>query len=270
MKDNQNIKFSFGKNWQNFLISLNEDKIQAAENSLKSMLALDSLKGKSFLDAGCGSGLFSLAAIRLGAEKVVSFDFDEESVACTNYLHDTYNAASNWHIKNASVLERQFLESLGKFDIVYSWGVLHHTGHMWNALNNITLPVSTNGILFISIYNDQGIRSKAWKLIKYFYNIFPQPLRTLMAVGLYLTVLTVMVIKGVIRFQSPTGWFTYGEDRGMNIWNDVVDWIGGYPFETATPKQIISFFNDKNFKLINSVEKNGSGCNEFVLLKNSY
>jgi len=78
-------KFEFGKNWENFLKIIDEKRIKEAENSLKKLLNLENLKGKSFLDAGCGSGLFSLAAKNLGAE-VYSFDFDENAVNCTGKL----------------------------------------------------------------------------------------------------------------------------------------------------------------------------------------
>jgi len=139
--------FSFGKNWHNFLESLSEDKIQCAENSLKKMLQVENLTGKRFLDAGCGSGLFSLAALRLGAQEVVSFDIDEDSVACAKYIDKQYGPFPQWQIKEGSSLDHNFLEKLGKFDVVYSWGVLHHTGNMWDALANITVPVANGGLL---------------------------------------------------------------------------------------------------------------------------
>lgn len=78
----QGEQFRFGKNWKRFLYSLNEERIIKAERSLKQMLCIDNLEGKSFIDIGSGSGLFSLAARRLGA-RVYSFDSDPQSVACT-------------------------------------------------------------------------------------------------------------------------------------------------------------------------------------------
>lgn len=256
--------FSFGKNWQNFLGTLDEEQIHNAENSLRKMLNIDNLQGKTFLDAGCGSGLFSLAALRLGAEKVVSFDLDEDSVACARHLYKRYGPFQNWEIRTGSVLDTDFLLGLGEFDVVYSWGVLHHTGKMWDALNAITTPVTSNGKLFIAIYNDQGFQSQLWLKIKQLYNTIPKCFKFLMATALYLLVLTLMTAKGIIRLQLPTTWFDYGGDRGMNIWHDVVDWIGGYPFETATSHEISNFYQEKNFTLTKSIIKTGLGCNEFV------
>src|SRR5205823_13815006 len=83
-------RFAFGRNWQHFLQNVDEERIAEAEKSLCSMLEIQDLRGKSFLDVGCGSGLFSLAAIRLGASRIHSFDFDPQSVACTQTLKRRY------------------------------------------------------------------------------------------------------------------------------------------------------------------------------------
>ena len=148
-------RFEFGKNWSAFLTLLNEERILKAEESLREMLEVEDLKGKTFLDIGSGSGLFSLAAKRLGA-KVHSFDFDSNSFACTKELKRRFfENDENWQVEQGSALDKNYVESLGKFDIVYSWGVLHHTGKMWEALENATLPVKSGGKFFIAISNAQ-------------------------------------------------------------------------------------------------------------------
>src|SRR3989442_11992645 len=120
-------RFEFGKNWSQFLTTIDEERIRVAEQSLKEMLEIDHLQGKSFLDIGSGSGLFSLAARRLGAS-VHSSDFDPKSVACTRELKRRFfSEDKNWRIEQGSVLDKNYLLSLGTFDVVYSWGVLHHT-----------------------------------------------------------------------------------------------------------------------------------------------
>ncbi|HKY27860.1 MAG TPA: class I SAM-dependent methyltransferase, partial [Pyrinomonadaceae bacterium] len=155
----QGERFQFGENWKHFLSTLNETRIVEAEKSLKEMLQVEDLTDKSFLDVGSGSGIFSLAAKRLGA-RVHSFDYDPESVACTMELRRRYfSDDSDWTVEEGSVLDTKYLQSLGKFDVVYSWGVLHHTGKMWQALENVSQPVSRDGKLFIAIYNDIGWRT---------------------------------------------------------------------------------------------------------------
>lgn len=266
---NKSDVFPFGKNWHKFLSKLSEEKIESAKKSLVAMLGRSDLRGIRFLDAGCGSGLFSLAALRLGAKEVISFDADKDSVACAQYLNDQYGPFPNWQITLGSVLERDWLLGLGKFHIVYSWGVLHHTGFMRQALYNIILPVAENGFLYISIYNDQGIISKVWKHFKRLYNIVPAPVKFIMAAGYYLFVIVVKTVQGTIRFRSPSLWYNYGNERGMDLWHDVVDWVGGYPFETATPTEIIRFFKTYDFSVINMIRKTGMGCNEFVFQRSA-
>lgn len=162
-------RFAFGDNWAQFLKVLDEQRIKEAVESLKNKLEVKDLNGKSFLDIGSGSGLFSLAAKRLGA-KVFSFDYDHQSVACTAELKKRYfDNDKDWIVELGSVLDTEYLASLGKFDIVYSWGVLHHTGNMWAAIANVQANVANNGRLFIALYNNQGRASKFWLIIKKIY-----------------------------------------------------------------------------------------------------
>jgi len=262
-------RFEFGQNWSNFLHNLNDTRIHEAEKSLTNMLTLDEnkLANRTFLDAGSGSGLFSLAARRLGA-RVHSFDYDPQSVACTNALKQRFFMDDpDWQIEHGSVLDQDYLQSLGTFDYVYSWGVLHHTGEMWNALNNIHNLVNDNGFLFIALYNDPGWKSKLWLLIKRTYNMLPAWLRTpyifFVMVPRELRVFLRYLLK--LRPQDYFAyWRNYNKKRGMNRWHDIVDWVGGYPFEVATFEEIVAFYKQHGFVLVNSIPRDGSGCNEFV------
>ena len=260
-------RFEFGKNWRDFSRHLNSERIGESEQSL--IYFLGDLKGKTFADIGSGSGLFSLAARNLGA-KVFSIDFDPSSVFCTESLRDKfYPSDTEWKIVHASVLDKEFIKAQGKFDIVYSWGVLHHTGKMWDALNNIDHLVSPNGILFVSLYNHEAFFSNYWTIIKKLYNW-----NSLGKIFVSLTHIpyfyTRTIIKSVIKYRNPFEEFKkYKKQRGMNVWHDWLDWLGGYPFETSTPEQIVDFYTSKNYSLKKIKTTNSLGCNEFVFKRNS-
>jgi 2-polyprenyl-3-methyl-5-hydroxy-6-metoxy-1,4-benzoquinol methylase len=266
-------RFAFGDNWSRFLAKVDEDRIQKAECSLQEMLEISRFDGRSFLDVGSGSGLFSLAARRLGAQ-VLSFDYDPQSVACTMELKNRYFPNDpQWRVENGSALDNDYLNSLGKWDFVYSWGVLHHTGAMWRALENISVLPVTGGRLFIAIYNDQGTWSKRWHTLKHTYNKLPKLARPLFA-SCVMGSREFRFFLGATLRGRPMAYFdtvlNYSKHspRGMSYWYDLIDWIGGYPFEVAMPEEIFSFYRTRNFTLRQLRTTRGSlGCNEFVFEK---
>ena len=264
-------RFEFGENWSRFLRLLDESRIRDAEDSLTTMLEVGDLKGKTFLDIGSGSGLFSLAARRLGA-RVHSFDFDPQSVACGEELKRRYFPNDNsWTIEEGSVLDRKYLESLGSFDVVYSWGVLHHTGHMWDALENAQLRVAPGGRLFIALYNDTGSQSARWKWIKRTYNKLPRFARVPFTLAIIAPEEAKSMVKHLLKLD-PVGyvrtWRHYDQRRGMNRWRDIVDWVGGYPYEVSTPDEVFDFYRQRGFVLTKlNCGRVGLGCNQFVFRK---
>jgi 2-polyprenyl-6-hydroxyphenyl methylase/3-demethylubiquinone-9 3-methyltransferase len=266
----QRNRFEFGNNWIRFLGTLTDERIVRAKASIANLLAVQELTGRTFLDVGCGSGLFSLAARLLGAS-VHSFDYDPRSVVCTVELRQRFFPNdSGWAIEAGSILDEAYVRSLGQFDVVYSWGVLHHTGKMWHAFHNIQSLVKPGGKLAIAIYNDQGRASCYWSAMKKAYNKLPKALRWTILGPVFLRLWGPTMVRDLLQGSPLCTWSGYIKERGMSPWRDVIDWVGGYPFEVAKPEEIFEFFRASQcgYKMVHlKTCGGGHGCNEFVFAR---
>jgi peptidoglycan/LPS O-acetylase OafA/YrhL/2-polyprenyl-3-methyl-5-hydroxy-6-metoxy-1,4-benzoquinol methylase len=257
-------RFAFGENWDRFLRVVDVQRIAEAERSLRQMVGHD-LRNRRFLDVGSGSGLFSLAARRLGAD-VRSFDYDSVAVKCTAELKQRfYRDDPHWIVEQGSALDRTYVESLGTYDVVYAWGVLHHTGAMWQALENILRAVAPDGRLFVAISNDQGSWSARWRRVKQFYNSGPLG-RTIVRSTFIPAFAVRNLASDLVWRRNPVQRYSqYKRNRGMSVLRDWVGWLGGYPFEVAKPEHVFEFLRDRGFVLQDLKTCGGSmGCNEFI------
>jgi 2-polyprenyl-6-hydroxyphenyl methylase/3-demethylubiquinone-9 3-methyltransferase len=240
--DKKKREFSFGENWYDYTQRyLSDERIGLAKESLSNFLGMENLKGKSFLDIGCGSGVFSFAAHLMGAGEITSFDVDTFSIKSCEFLsQQKAGNPKNWNIVEGSILDETFVRSLNEHDIVYSWGVLHHTGDMWSAIRNASKLVKPNGLFFIAIYNKREnslFGSKFWLLEKRLYNRVPVVVKRLLELGY----MTAAVTYYIITFRNPIKQIKEYKTRGMSWYTDIKDWLGGYPYEFATPDEITGF-----------------------------
>jgi 2-polyprenyl-6-hydroxyphenyl methylase/3-demethylubiquinone-9 3-methyltransferase len=258
-------RFAFGRNWRSFVELVDDARIEAAADSLTGPLRTTDLSGRTFLDAGCGSGLFSLAAHRLGA-RVRAFDVDPECVTTAKELRRRFAPDGGWSVEQASILDERFVRQLGRFDVVYSWGVLHHTGDLWGAVDMASRLVAPGGLLFISIYNDQGFESRVWRHVKSRYNGSGPLTRRLLVAGSGAYLKRRWPVRRLVRIvrgdQAMPSW---QRTRGMSEKHDLVDWVGGFPFEVAKPEEVFDFVHRRGCDLrYLRTCGGGLGCNEYV------
>jgi 2-polyprenyl-3-methyl-5-hydroxy-6-metoxy-1,4-benzoquinol methylase len=249
--------FDFGLNWESFSEKrLEPQRIADAVRSLQSLLQRDDLQGMSFLDVGCGSGLFSIAAHRLRAARIVGIDVNPRCVAVSRGNMGRFAPQAAILFEEVSALDRERLAALGTFDVVYAWGSLHHTGSMWCAIANTAEQVSPGGTLVLAIYK-KHMTSPAWKGIKRLYNRAPGAAQYLMAIFF---APAIYAAKFLATGRNPLN-----KERGMDFWHDVIDWIGGYPYEYATHEKVEAFMKANGFTLRRYVPaQTPIGCNEFV------
>jgi 2-polyprenyl-6-hydroxyphenyl methylase/3-demethylubiquinone-9 3-methyltransferase len=262
--------FSFGQNWKDYLDhALDAERVELAGARTRALLRRQDLKGLSFLDVGCGSGLFSYVAHSLGASHVTSFDVHPLSVECCRHMRATAGDPVTWEVLQGSILDEAFIKTLPRADIVYSWGVLHHTGSMWQAIRNAASLVRPGGHLAIAIYNKLEYRtfrnwrgSHQWLKIKRCYNHsgrFGKSLLEWAWAG--------KDVVGMLgRLRNPLGEIrAYKQKRGMSWWYDVVDWLGGYPYEFASAGEIFQFCHDELGMQLEQLHTVSSlGCHEFL------
>jgi 2-polyprenyl-6-hydroxyphenyl methylase/3-demethylubiquinone-9 3-methyltransferase len=261
----ERVSFSFGQNWRKFVDNLSDTAIAHAEKSLADFSGRASFRGETFLDIGCGSGLSSLAAHRLGADRVLSVDYDPNSVDTTMKVRERFGGNSGaWEVMRGSALDAEFMASLGFHSYVYSWGVLHHTGKMWEALANVAHRVSPRGTLHIALYNHNKHSTK-WLAIKRLYNAGPAPAKWLLRQGYNGYVVLRLLASGRLPWRAAR---EYAERRGMNMWRDVEDWLGGLPYEYAKPDLVVDALLPRQFALCKLRTVWSHGCNEYLFTHN--
>lgn len=260
------VRFQFGENWLRLVRDLTEAQIAEAELSVKALLGLENLNGKTFLDIGSGSGLFSLVARKLGA-RVHSFDYDPQSVQSTTELRDRHFPGDpDWVVERGSILDPAYLAQLGTFDIVYSWGVLHHTGAMYDAIRNAAARVKPGGLFAFALYRKTALCG-AWTVGKRWYTQATPETQARVMKGY------IALMRGAFKLRGRDfeGYVNnYKQSRGMNFYRDVHDWLGGYPYESIRPTEVETVMESAGFKPVTShtqpysIGLFGSGCDEYV------
>jgi len=235
--------FAFGKNWQSFLAASGTDAVAGARADIEQWLPRDAVRGRCVVDIGCGSGIHSLCFHDLGASRLVSFDVDEHCVAATRLLWDRAGQPPNWEVVHGSVLDAPFVQSLGAFDLAYSWGVLHHTGAMWQAIANASALVKPGGLFWLALYV-KGPNYATDLALKRRYNAASEIGKKVL-IGERIAHRMVRLLR---QGRNPLNW-NERKERGMDTFHDIVDWVGGLPYEVASRDETVQFLGDRGFTL---------------------
>jgi 2-polyprenyl-6-hydroxyphenyl methylase/3-demethylubiquinone-9 3-methyltransferase len=261
--------FAFGKNWAEFSKKVDEAKIQAAEQGLLKLLEKEEIVGKNFLDIGCGSGLHALSALRLGAARVLALDIDADSVATTKTMLERHAPSTDghWQTGMKSVFDLA-PETDGLFDVVYSWGVLHHTGNLDRALGRAAACVARKGVFCFALYRRTWMDG-FWRAEKRWY-AKASPEAQLRARRCYVALHRFLI--GREKHENRIN--HYQSRRGMAYEHDVHDWLGGWPYESISPKEVEQKMRALGFEPVREFAAKprflrhsgvlGSGCDEYV------
>lgn len=230
------ITFSFGANWQAFLASMPADALERALADSRRWLRDEDVTGKAILDLGCGSGLHSLVFLQRGAARVCSIDSDPCSVAATRSLWERAGRPPQWTVEEGSALDPVLITRLRaeSYDVVYSWGVLHHTGALWQAFANACALVKPGGLLWISLYA-KGPRYAHDLALKQRYNAASTFGKRMLARRFVLRIMWARLRRG----RNPLAW-NERKARGMDTWHDIIDWLGGLPYEVASVDETVA------------------------------
>jgi 2-polyprenyl-6-hydroxyphenyl methylase/3-demethylubiquinone-9 3-methyltransferase len=219
--------FSFGFNWESYVdMIMNEDIIERHKKDLDSIYKSFNLdiRGLDVIDIGSGSGLSSVCFERLGAKSITSLDIDKHSYNATLLTKNKFgNGSSKWDVINKSVLDG--IEN--KYDLVYSWGVLHHTGNMFQAINIASNAVRDGGYFHVALYIDGPTYLTHLKTKQKFASLDRDE-----------------KIDYLLNYLGGSGndWFI-PDNRGMMKFHDALDWLGGLPYEVCNPNDLFNMLN---------------------------
>lgn len=260
------VRFAFGRNWAAFARELAPAAIDQAVAGLRRLLPEDALAGKDVLDIGCGSGLHALAALRLGAASVTAIDIDAEAVATARELLARHAPGSRWSVLQRSVFA---IDDLPRFPVVYSWGVLHHTGAMRRAIRCAADRVAPGGLFVVALYRRTPL-CPLWRLEKRLYVAAPPALRRLIEATYITAFRAALALRGRSFRAHVEGYVAH---RGMNWYTDLRDWLGGYPYESIAAEEMLALAaalglaEVRRFCRPPGLGLFGSGCDEYVFAR---
>lgn len=265
---NKEMRYGFGRNWEQFVKRhFNPERVEISKKYMLDFLKMENLQGRYFLDIGCGSGLHSLAALQAGAARIVSFDLDPNSVKTTSTLKEYAGNPSHWTVLQGSILDDSFSTQIEPADIAYSWGVLHHTGALWKAFENAAGLMKASGVLYVALYTEtymDGMPKEYWLSVKQNYNRASSFGKRMMEVQYLWSFSLQKRIQNIPRLVKLAQ--EYKASRGMELYTNIKDWLGGWPMEYSSRGDVVNHAHDLGLRLINF--KSGEANLEYLFCRN--
>lgn len=263
-KPDSSQQFDFGENWQNFSANaLTDDRVSQAAKDLENLCSGIELRNRLFLDIGFGQGLSLLSAAMMGA-KTVGCDINPKCATVLDRNRAFFPSLKfTPKVVVGSILEdsvvhvlRTFGNDEGAYEIVHSWGVLHHTGEMEKGIRHAASLVAPGGFFILAIYNRHW-SSLIWSYIKWTYVKLP---KWAQKATIWLLFPVIYAAKWLVTGKDPKI-----QERGMDFYYNVVDWVGGHPYEYATRESIVSAVAGLGFSAVRVIPAIvPTGCNQFV------
>ncbi|MFQ6082591.1 MAG: class I SAM-dependent methyltransferase [Candidatus Aminicenantia bacterium] len=122
---------------------------EASQSHLELFFKDDEIVNRTILDAGCGTGIFTIIFANKGAKKVIGVDISEGSLNTGRELKEKFKL-SNVEFQKDDMLNLSFKENT--FDIVWAWGTIHHTEDPYKAMEELIRVLKKDGIFFMALY----------------------------------------------------------------------------------------------------------------------
>jgi ubiquinone/menaquinone biosynthesis C-methylase UbiE len=206
---------------------------EASENHWKMFYTPDEVKGKSVLDAGCGTGIFSIIFANNGAARVKGIDISEGSLETGRSLKEKFGLENIEFVKE-DMLRLPFKDE--EFDIVWAWGTVHHTTDPLAAITELMRVLKRGGSLFLAVYK----RTR----LTFIHEIIRRTLvRTPRRMWTFLS-------KVMAFFLAPVVFFFKKREKsrkGEKLEELILDWYFVPIRHYYRPKEIQTFLEDRGF-----------------------
>lgn len=244
-------RFEFGRNWRQFIERhYSQEAVDASQSRILAFLKRGDLRGLRVIDIGCGSGIHSMAMFQAGAASVHSFDYDPTSIEATTMVRQKAGDPPQWTVEQGSVLDEAYMRRLPTYDLVYSWGVLHHTGDVWKAIELAAERVRPGGQFYIALYSADVHKDPTpefWLDVKRTYVNSGWLWRRYMELWY---IWRFMVRRNLRRSPKALKRVRdHRKDRGMHLMTDVRDWLGGWPMEFVWDAEAVQFCAERGLEL---------------------